>query len=91
MKVTVYIRPNGRRETIDVAVNAEAEAYITTNNIEVSMEETSPGIAAVYGKYSQDPKEPEALIIASIAKGSEAAIDKLVEQIKALKQENRGQ
>ena len=85
MKVTVYKRPNGRTQEIDIKnVLPDDEAYFARNNINISMEDVG-GMFAIYadiGKRSVDG-EPIELIELSLGRSCEetlSALRKLCEE-----------
>jgi hypothetical protein len=88
MKVTLYTRPNSAREIIDFTdIHPDDERYLKDNNVMVSLEELPPNFVALYGKFSDDPDNGEAMVLASLQKDGKTGMAKLVDAIKRMKAE----
>lgn len=88
---TVFIPPNGRRDTVRVKnIRAEAARYLNENNIRVSMEEICGMGQVVYfgdGTLLDDDETPDEIIILSNGvKSCEDCMDEGVERLKKRKE-----
>jgi len=88
IKATLFIKPNGKKEDIDLKnVYPDDADYINNNHILVSMEELSDNNFAIYFDYGKvdEEGEPDELIELSFGKSCQETIKTAVERIKELK------
>lgn len=88
--VTCFIRPNGRKEYVEIPNVYEDDAkYITKNNIKVSIEDIG-GTYCVWlddGKKNDD-NEPDEILVLSGNRNCQDTIKEGVELLKVRKNEN---
>jgi hypothetical protein len=68
MQVTIYHRPNGRPEVLDIPnVHAEDAVWFKANNVKVSMEEDGGAGFIVYGDIGRKDEdgEPDEVLVLS--------------------------
>ncbi len=84
---TVFLRPNGRQEVIELTnVYPEDEAWFKENNIGISMEEDSVGGQVVYGDYGVvEDGEPVEMIVFSKGRSCQDTLKELRQRIEAAK------
>jgi hypothetical protein len=86
IEVTVYVRPNGRKELIEMSnVSKEAEKYFKENNVKISLEDL--GVNGSIAAYFDDGgEEDDELVIISFDRSCETVMDEAVEKLKQRKQ-----
>lgn len=85
MKCTIYKKPNGNTEVIDMRnIKDEDAKYFEENDIDVSMEEIGNGFA-VYADIgvTDEDGEPDEILVLSNGKTCEETMSKLRQECEA--------
>jgi hypothetical protein len=70
MIVTIYHRPNGRPETLDIPnVHKEDADWFEANNVKISMEEDGAGGNIVYADIGLKDEDGEPVELIELSKG----------------------